>query len=98
MFLKGKRNIGDDIMKVCIDPGHSGPYEPGACADGVTEAAVNLAISKLVGEILYLFGHEVIYTRQGDIETDDLESRAQLANEKDADVFVSISLQFSRIY
>lgn len=85
-------------MKVCIDPGHSGPYEPGACADGVTEAAVNLAISKLVGEILYLFGHEVIYTRQGDIETDDLESRAQLANEKDADVFVSISLQFSRIY
>ena len=27
-------------MKICIDPGHSGKIERGACADGVTEAAI----------------------------------------------------------
>jgi len=77
-------------MKICIDPGHSGPYEPGACAGGVTEAAVSMAISKALGETLILLGYEVIYTRNGDIETDDLEFRAQLANGVGADAFVSI--------
>lgn len=77
-------------MRICIDPGHSGPYEPGACAGGVTEAAVNMAISKALGGTLSLLGYEVMYTRQGDIKTDDLEFRAQLANEQGADGFVSI--------
>jgi len=77
-------------MKICIDPGHSGPYEPGACVGGVTEAAINMAISKNVGEILFWLGYEVIFTRIGDIEQDDLEFRAQLANNEDADLFVSI--------
>lgn len=54
-------------MKICIDPGHSGPYEPGACAGGVTEAAMNLAISKALGGTLQVLGYGVIYTREGDI-------------------------------
>lgn len=77
-------------MKICIDPGHSGPFEPGACAGEVTEAAVNMAISKLVGDLLFMLGYEVIFTRRGDIETDDLEFRARLANDGGADLFVSI--------
>jgi len=77
-------------MKICIDPGHSGPYEPGACAGGVTEATMNLAISKALGRILKLLGYEVIYTRDGDIESDDLGCRTQLANDEGADLFVSI--------
>ena len=77
-------------MKVCIDPGHSGPYEPGACAGNVTEAAVNMAISKSLGGTLQLLGYEVVYTREGDIDNDDLGFRPQLANEQEADIFVSI--------
>jgi len=77
-------------MKICIDPGHSGPFEPGACAGGVTEAAANMAISKALGATLLFFGYEVMYTRNGDIETDDLEFRGQLANEEGANAFVSI--------
>lgn len=77
-------------MKICIDPGHSGPYEPGACASGVSEAKVNMEISKLLGGALLLLGYEVLYTRNGDIENDDLGFRAEVANEAEADVFVSI--------
>jgi len=55
-----KLNIGDDIMKICIDPGHSGPYEPGACAGGVTEADACMAISKALGGTLQVLGYEVI--------------------------------------
>jgi len=77
-------------MKICIDPGHSGCYEPGACVGNITEAAVNMEIGKAVGWALVLLGYEVMYTREGDIDNDDLGSRAQLANDQGADVFVSI--------
>ena len=77
-------------MKICIDPGLSGPFEPGACAGGVIEAVVNMKIGKLVGDLLFMLGYEVIFTRRGDIETDDLEFRARLANDEGADLFVSI--------
>jgi N-acetylmuramoyl-L-alanine amidase len=39
-------------VKICIDPGHSGPVEPGACAGGFTEAAINLGIAVILGELL----------------------------------------------
>lgn len=77
-------------MKICIDPGHSGPYEPGACAGKVTEASICLGISKALGGMLHLFGYEVVYTREGNIDTDDLGFRAQVANDSGADAFVSI--------
>ena len=32
-------------MIICIDPGHSGPAEPGACAFDQTEAALNRAVN-----------------------------------------------------
>ena len=35
-------------MRVCIDPGHSGPVEPGACAGGFTEAALVMAIARFL--------------------------------------------------
>ena len=77
-------------MKIVIDPGHSGPVEPGACAGGVRECDVVLAIAKLLAVQLYEQGDEFIFTRTGDIRTDDLEYRADLANANNADVFVSI--------
>ncbi|SFM00995.1 MULTISPECIES: N-acetylmuramoyl-L-alanine amidase [Sporomusaceae] len=77
-------------MKIVIDPGHSGPVEPGACAVGIRECDVVLAIAKLLAEQLADAGHEIILTRTGDIATDDLGFRAELANVNGADVFISI--------
>ena len=77
-------------MKIVIDPGHSGPVEPGACAAGVRECDVVLAIAKLLAVQLYDQGDEFIFTRTGDIRTDDLGFRADLANANEADVFISL--------
>ena len=77
-------------MKIVIDPGHSGPVEPGACAGNVRECDVVLAIAKLLAEQLDERGHEVLLTRTGDIESDGLSFRAELANANQADLFVSI--------
>lgn len=77
-------------MLICIDPGHSGPFEPGACAAGLREADLNLSISLLLGDLLTGRGHDVIYTRQSDIQDDGLAFRALLANKAEADIFISI--------
>ncbi|MCM0759334.1 N-acetylmuramoyl-L-alanine amidase [Sporomusa sphaeroides DSM 2875] len=77
-------------MKIVIDPGHSGPVEPGACAGGVRECDVVLAIAKLLAEQLYDSGDEPLLTRTGDIDSDGLAFRADLANANGADVFISI--------
>ena len=77
-------------MRICIDAGHSGPAEPGACSGGMTEAALNLDVAFLLGEKLARQGHDVIYTRAGDIADDSLAWRADIANNARADLFISI--------
>lgn len=77
-------------MLVCIDPGHSGPIEPGAVAAGYTEAGINMAIANALGEQLVHYGHSVIFTRTGNIDDDGLSFRAAIANEAGADIFISI--------
>ena len=77
-------------MKICIDPGHSGPVEPGAVAGDMTEADLNMAIAFSTGAALTAAGHEVLFTRQGDIADTGLTCRANLANEWPADLFLSI--------
>ncbi len=77
-------------MKIVIDPGHSGPCEPGACAGGVTEADVVLAIAGRLSPLLLAAGHSVLMTRSGDCPLTGLKWRAQLANCWNADLFISI--------
>ena len=77
-------------MKICIDPGHSGKIEPGACAGGVTEAAINLEVAKIAGRMLEKFGHQVLLTRTGEVDNDWLSWRCEAAWAFDADIFVSI--------
>lgn len=77
-------------MRICIDPGHSGPFEPGACAAGFTEAALTVAIAFTLGSQLAARGHDVSYTRAGDIDSNGLSFRADMANAVKADVFVSL--------
>ena len=77
-------------LKIMLDPGHSGPCEPGACAGDVTEAAVVLAIARLAAARLRERGHTVRLTRVGDIDDDGLRWRAELANDWGADFFLSL--------
>ena len=77
-------------MRIAIDPGHSGPYEPGACAGGVTEAEVVMEIADRTARLLQEAGHEVLLTRLGDIEDEGLTWRAEIANLWGAELFLSI--------
>ena len=77
-------------MKICIDPGHSGKIEPGACTAGVTEAAINLEVAKIAGRMLEKFGHQVLLTRTGEVDNDWMTWRCEAAWAFDADIFVSI--------
>jgi len=77
-------------LKICIDPGHSGPFEVGAYAAGVTEAEVNLQVSKILAKMLESAGHQVILTREGDVGDDLLTWRVEMAEDFGADIFISI--------
>lgn len=77
-------------MRIAIDPGHSGACEPGACAAGVTEAEVVLAIAEKLSRLLLAVGHSVMMTRSGDCPLTGLKWRALLANCWRADLFISI--------
>ena len=77
-------------MKICLDPGHSGKIEPGACAGGATEAAVNLEVAKIAGRMLEKFGHQVLLTRTDEVDNKWLSWRCEAAWAFGADIFVSI--------
>jgi N-acetylmuramoyl-L-alanine amidase len=78
------------ISRVVIDPGHGGYDEGNRGAGGLFEKDLALDVSRRLGVLIeQRLGAEVIYTR-----TDDtfipLEGRIALANEKKADLFLSI--------
>jgi N-acetylmuramoyl-L-alanine amidase len=78
-------------MKVCIDPGHGGT-DPGAIGEDpfvLKEKDVNLSISLFLKKELETKGHTVFLTRDTDIDV-SLSARAKFANQKDADIFISI--------
>ena len=77
-------------MKICIDPGHSGPFEPGACAGGVTEAEITLEVAKITARMLEKSRHKVLLTRTGDVDNDWLTWRCEAAWNFGADIFISI--------
>ena len=77
-------------MKICLDPGHSGKIEPGACSGGVTEAVINLEVAKIAGRMLEKFGHKVLLTRTGEVDNSWLSWRCEAAWAFGADIFVSI--------
>ena len=72
---------------VCINPGHGGS-DPGACGN-LQEKDMNLVVSLRLGQLLKERDFSVVYTR-----TDDswmaLSDRPAIANESNADIFVSI--------
>ena len=77
-------------MRIVLDPGHSGPVEPGACAGGFTEADLAWYIARFAKAELKLRGHLATLTRAKHIDNDELAFRAELANQWGADLFISI--------
>lgn len=83
------------VRTVVIDPGHGG-RAPGAVGRRVKEKDVALAISLKLGEYIKqnLPDVKVIYTRTTDVDV-ELRDRTRIANENQADLFISIHLNAS---
>lgn len=91
------RALGLKIGRVVIDPGHGGHDQGTEGVKGLLEKDLVLDIGRRVGKLIEdRLGAEVIYTR-----TDDtfipLETRTAIANEKKADLFLSIHANSSPI-
>ncbi|MEJ8736132.1 N-acetylmuramoyl-L-alanine amidase [Erysipelotrichaceae bacterium HCN-30851] len=88
----------NDSTVIVLDAGHGG-YDNGSLAyDGTMEKDITLAITLLVGEYLNNAGYQVVYTRTSDEviwsndNLDDLSTRVQIAEDVNADYFISIHL------
>ena len=83
---------------IAIDPGHGGT-DPGAIGRmGTREKALNLSLGLQVKAMLEKAGAQVVMTRTTDVDVsspdasdrDELRARTMIANNRRADVFVSI--------
>ncbi len=88
-------DVKQNQFLVIIDPGHGGP-DPGAIGiGGIRETDVVLEVSKIVKNLLSEKGVKVSLTRTNDVDL-DLPPRVSIANNTDADIFVSIHANASR--
>lgn len=81
---------GKKITTVVIDPGHGGK-DPGAIGKKSKEKDITLKVAKMTGDYIkqYCPDVNVIYTRTSDVSV-SLLRRAQIANQNNADMFISI--------
>lgn len=80
------------MLKIFINPGHDIDLDPGACANGIREVDIVLAIGKQLKQIMENIGYPC-YLLQSDNLAGENPSRPNVcatANDSDADVFVSI--------
>ena len=84
-------------MKIVVDAGHGG-WDLGTVGrKGLLEKNLVLDVAQRLGDLLSnRLGSEVIYTR-GDDTYIPLEKRAQVANEAQADLFVSVHANYSTL-
>ncbi|MCR5756333.1 MAG: N-acetylmuramoyl-L-alanine amidase [Selenomonas sp.] len=88
--------------KIVLDPGHGGSDSGAIGPTGVMEKSVALRVANEVKRLLVKEGATVYMTRNADIEVskkrakatdiEELQARCDLANEKQADIFVSIHM------
>lgn len=78
------------ITTVVIDPGHGGK-DPGAIGRKSKEKDITLKVAKMTGDYIkqYCPDVKVVYTRTSDVSV-SLLRRAQIANQNNADLFISI--------
>ena len=83
------RQLGLGIARIVIDPGHGG-HDPGAQANGLSEAEVTLDIALRLEKLLAKqSGVQVVLTRRDDTFV-QLQERTSIANRTGADLFLSI--------
>lgn len=81
------------IKRIVIDPGHGG-NQPGAIAEsGLTEKEVVLDVAKRLKRLMADDPFEIVLTRESD-RTMSLDKRVAFANEKKADLFVSVHVNW----
>ena len=84
------RALGLKVGRVVIDPGHGGHDHGSTGRNGLMEKELVLDVAQRVGALIEEnLGSEVVYTRTDDTFV-PLETRTELANEKRADLFLSI--------
>ncbi|HEV2718163.1 MAG TPA: N-acetylmuramoyl-L-alanine amidase [Terriglobales bacterium] len=84
------RALGLKIGKIVIDPGHGGHDTGTIGPHGLEEKDLVLEVGRRLGKLLQTrLGADVVYTRSDDIFI-PLETRTAIANQEQADLFVSI--------
>ena len=84
------RALGLKIGRIVIDPGHGGHDTGTIGPNGLEEKNLVLDVSKRLGKLLESrLGADVVYTRSDDTFI-PLETRTAIANQEQADLFVSI--------
>jgi N-acetylmuramoyl-L-alanine amidase len=90
------RALGLKIGKIVIDPGHGGHDTGTIGPHGLEEKDLVLDVGRRLGKLLQArLGADVIYTRKDDTFI-PLETRTSIANQEQADLFVSIHANSSR--
>ena len=90
------RALGLKIGRIVIDPGHGGHDTGTIGPNGVEEKNVVLDVARRLGKLLQgRMGADVVFTRRDDSFI-PLETRTAIANEQQADLFVSIHANSSR--
>ena len=88
--------MGLKIGKIVIDPGHGGHDTGTIGPNGLEEKDLVLDVGRRLGKLLQArLGADVVYTRKDDTFI-PLETRTSIANQEQADLFVSIHANSSR--
>ena len=88
VLLKNDAQSLKNEFVVVVDAGHGGK-DPGNRGNGYYEKNIALKIALNVGETLSNNGVKVVFTRKRDVFV-DLFKRAKIANDANADLFISI--------
>lgn len=84
------KNKDNDRLTIVLDPGHGGK-DFGAVENGAKEKEINLAVAKKLRDLIekHLEDVDVVMTRKTDVYL-TLQERADIANDADGDLFMSI--------
>jgi N-acetylmuramoyl-L-alanine amidase len=83
-------------MIICLDPGHgmanrkAGAYDPGACFDRYSEAAIVMEWANELREVLIDLGHTVVRTRIDAKDPAPIVKRPEIARQYGCDVMLSL--------
>jgi N-acetylmuramoyl-L-alanine amidase len=90
------RALGLKINRIVVDPGHGGHDTGTIGPDGLMEKDLVLDVAQRLGKLLEVqLGADVIYTRDDDTFI-PLETRTAIANQNQADLFISVHANSSR--